>query len=188
MGVVSLEDSSAVDVYPKVIRWSQFEYSDPTRALVIAIPDNAQKALFGVVSRLVDGGVDHDAYEMTTAEADELRSVSEFGREVRRRLLNDTGAVLIRGLDMDVYGGGGGVDREMLAQRAKLAYYIISSFIGQVDAGARGRLFDVKVASSRHIVATAVAPPTTPLLTYPHALGLWQACDGRQCAVLGRLW
>ena len=55
---------------------------------------------------------------------------------IRRPLLDVVGSRLDRGLDMERYGGAG---LELTTMRAKLAFYVVCSFIGQVESRARGR-------------------------------------------------
>ena len=67
-------------------------------------------------------------------------SLRPFAVSVRNSVLHETGLVLLKGLDLDVFG----VDSEKMVSCSKIAYYLICNHIGAVNGSARGRLFDVK--------------------------------------------
>ena len=83
---------------------------------------------------------------------DELDSASDFASgsfsslklfavSVRNVLLHETGLVLLKGLDLDVFSS---TDHDKVVTCSKLAYYLLCNHIGAVDESAHGRLFNVK--------------------------------------------
>ena len=72
-------------------------------------------------------------------------SLKEFCKLARHKILHETGAVVIQGLNIDALGSDENIEK--LTECSRIAYFLISSHIGIVDASARGRVFDVKNAN-----------------------------------------
>lgn len=71
-----------------------------------------------------------------------------FAAAVHARLLHDTRAVLVKGVDRKEYEGP---DRDLtlMTVRSMLVYSILSSLVGQVDSCARGQLFDLSDSGAK---------------------------------------
>ena len=142
------EDMNHLESFPKKLIWTDAQVRHPENSVMMHMPPGAADELVAVVNRLSDRGVDHESVMFgvdVRAEVD-LPELAAFAVLARRRLLDETGACLIKGLDLDRIGERSARGMERLCANAKLAYYIFSSLIGRVDAGARGRLFNVKNA------------------------------------------
>ena len=156
----AVDKAGMLDAAPEKIRWTGIEYGDPLGALGMAIDADAAAELDTLVRRLVAEGLDSETYAATRADVASLPRLAAFARRARDKLLGETGCALVTGLDMDQYADFDKPNnRALMTERAKLAYYILASLIGEVDAGARGRLFDVrdaKLASSEDNVLFSV--------------------------------
>lgn len=142
----TMGSSNVLDLLPKKILWNKIATNNPVQSFVMPFPSDAREELTAVCLRCYDQGIGADDFEMNVhAQVSEMQAVAEHAALVRSRLLNDVGAILVRGLDMERFGGLANLEK--MTHCSKLAYYIYSSFMGQVDAGARGRLFDVKSAN-----------------------------------------
>lgn len=132
--------------FPKKILWYPYEIKNPTQLLEMSIPLEVENQLTTVVNRLADQGFTAENFDWSTTEillTDELNLVHKFGVSIRSKLLDETGAALVRKLNLNNFQQEGNSYDDM-ANRAKLAYYILCCFIGDVDNSARGRLFDVR--------------------------------------------
>lgn len=148
LAATRLDVATTLDKYAKMLRWTPVELAHPTASLVMTMPAEAAAALAKVTFRAVDNGIDAESYEGNAADHADLVPVAMFAAAVRARLLHDTGAVLVKGVDVKEYEGPD-KDLALMTVRSKLAYYILSSLIGQVDSGARGRLFDVRDSGAK---------------------------------------
>lgn len=144
LGTTRLDAATTLDRYSKMLRWTPVELAHPAASLIMTMPPEAAAALAKVTFRAVDNGIDAESYEGNAVDHADLAPVATFADAVRTRLLHDSGAVLVKGLDA-------GPDNELALRtvRSKLAYYVLCSLIGQVDSSARGRLFDVRDSGAR---------------------------------------
>jgi SAM-dependent methyltransferase/pyrroloquinoline quinone (PQQ) biosynthesis protein C len=131
------EVSSVLLTMPQKIRWKPYQFKSPEATLIKTLPVDAKASLEKVISHLVAEGVTAETYKLNAADKSELEPIVKFAAGIHQLVAVDTGAALVRGLN---FGS---------EQASKLAYYILSSFIGEVDDSARGRLFDVKDSKLR---------------------------------------
>ena len=133
---------AAIGRIPKAIKWSLFERANAERILSITMPTSVSEELLKVAIEAFDkGGLTEKTFTPTNKYAARLTNVAAFAGMIRNRLVDQTGVVHLTGMDYDMIKAN--TDSEGANGRAKLAYYIFSSFIGKVDGSARGRLFDV---------------------------------------------
>ena len=114
----------------------------PENAFFLQIPDQVKQELCTAALECFNRGIDVDDLDV----AGEFRlgsfsSLKSFAVSVRNILLHETGLVLLKGLDLEVFGS---VDSVEIVACSKIAYFLLCEHIGTVDGSARGRLFDVK--------------------------------------------
>lgn len=139
--VVKPRACAEVGRIPRAIMWSSFEKANADSILSVVMPKPVLTELVGFVNLIHSDGVTFETFSPTSDNAYRLRNVAAFAANLRSRLLNQTGAVHILGMDMEKIGDS--TDKAYTVDKVKLAYYILSSLIGKVDGSTRGRLFDV---------------------------------------------
>ena len=127
---------------PKAIKWTPIEKANSELILSMTMPEKVLGELVDFTISVCDRGETEETFSPTVKDTKSLRNVAKFATTLRSRILNDTGAVYIKGLDLDRLAFN--TDATGRVKRAKFAYYILSSLIGKVDGSARGRLFDVR--------------------------------------------
>ncbi len=102
-------------------------------------------------------------------------SLKSFAVSFRNILLHETGLVLLKGLDLEMFGS---VDSKEIVACSKIAYYLLCEHIGTVDGSARGRLFDVmdnninaKGPKSDNILFAGTPPLNSSLFSNPSHVG-----------------
>ena len=114
----------------------------PEHAFFLRIPDQVKQELYKAARECYKRGILVDDLDLEgdfpSKAFSSLRSVAV---SIRNILLHEMGLVLLKGLDLDVFGFE---DTEKMVSCSKIAYYLICNHIGAVDGSARGRLFDVK--------------------------------------------
>eukprot|EP01035_Chromulina_nebulosa_P024276 gene24276-31557_t len=138
---------------PKKLLWLPYQLRDPT-LLTMMMPLEVEDQLVQVVNRIYDAGVRFESFDWSTSgvQVSELKLVHDLGCAIRSKLLDETGACILRRLDLSRFSSSSpehnddvkNSDNQDTVDRAKLAYYILLSFVGVVDGTTRGRLFDVK--------------------------------------------
>ena len=136
---------------PRAIEWTDFERANANRILSISMPPCVSEELISIAMEAHDLGMTVDTFVPTSTDRKRLSNVASFGQMLRTRLMSQTGAVHLTGLDLSKFktnnnphpSNTNNDDDEEWMRRSKLAYYILSCFIGKVDDDARGRLFDV---------------------------------------------
>jgi len=155
--------------FPKKRLWYPHELRNASRHLEIAMPIAAENQLVDVVNHLFAAGVTAETFNWASTSGispDQLSHVRELGALIRRKLCDGIGACLVRKLDLKRLGLLGvsskhanqptaGNDDYVIGgqgnERAKLAYYLLCSFVGDVDGSARGRLFDVRDSRAHRV-------------------------------------
>eukprot|EP00957_Ditylum_brightwellii_P199715 15224408-Ditylum_brightwellii.AAC.1 len=140
--VVKPKTCAEVGRIPRAITWSPFEKANADRVLTVPMPEQVVTDLVKYVTAAYNDGITAEIFTHSSENCKRLCNVVKFASKLRSRLLTQTGAVRVTGLDMVKLGMN--TDSTGTAGRAKLAYFILSSFIGKVDGSARGRLFDVQ--------------------------------------------
>jgi hypothetical protein len=134
-----LHSDDVMECLPKKLLWTPFEMKHAHQCLVLSVPADVQSALATMSNELADEGRTPDSLEGhhldERFDAADVKKVHAFGIKCRHRILDEVGACLLRGLDLSLYNPKG--DYEDMPNCAKIAYYILSSLIGQVDGGAR---------------------------------------------------
>ncbi len=114
----------------------------PKNAFFLRIPDQVKQELYKAALECYSRGILVDELDLVgDFLSRSFSSLKVFAVSVRNVLLHETGLVLLKGLDLDVFGF---TDEEKMVSCSKLAYYLLCNHIGAVDGSARGRLFDVK--------------------------------------------
>lgn len=134
-----------LDTIPPKLTWSPTVRRNFTAFTNMVIPIEANNEVIAATLRCYELGLQVDDIVIGKHVDPTLcKALKEFCLSVRKRLIHETGAVLVKGLDMDALGG---VQKlEMMTHCSRIASFIVSSFIGIVDGSARGKIFDVKNA------------------------------------------
>ena len=138
----------------KKLLWLPYQIHDSSY-LMMTMPPEVEDQLVRVVNQIYDAGVRFETFEWATSgvQVSELNLVHDLGTAIRTKLMEETGACILRRLDLTRFSSDpnpldpNGVDNagyQDMVGRAKLAYFILLNFVGVVDGAARGRLFDVK--------------------------------------------
>lgn len=149
----ALGSINTLDLLPKKLNWPSTVTNNVENSLVMWLPPAANDELIDAALQVHEKGISVD--DLVIEKDIDLPPKSRLAREnvlfvatkhfaeaVRSRLLHETGAVIVKGLDMNALGGVEQLD--MMTQCSKIAYFILAEHIGIVDATARGKLFDVK--------------------------------------------
>lgn len=155
----ALGSMNTLDLLPKKLNWPRTVTNNVENSLVMLIPKDVNTELIaaaiqvyekGILVDDLDIGKDIDLPTMSRPRSRNSRSrgrcnlfstTKEFAKRIRSRLLHETGAVIVKGLDMAALGGVDQLDKMTVC--SKIAYFILGEHIGTVDATARGKLFDV---------------------------------------------
>eukprot|EP00730_Choanoeca_flexa_P009268 TRINITY_DN12617_c2_g5_i1.p1 TRINITY_DN12617_c2_g5~~TRINITY_DN12617_c2_g5_i1.p1 ORF type:complete len:572 (+),score=182.81 TRINITY_DN12617_c2_g5_i1:184-1716(+) len=142
----ALASTSNLSLMPKKIVWPETLLPTLAQSFHLYPSEAVFAELYSAVDQAYERGVTSATLDMTKDLPTEgLPATRAFADRVRQQLLEGAGVAAIQGVDMERLGGSANLD--MLECKCKLLYYILSSHIGKVDAGARGRLFDVKNAN-----------------------------------------
>jgi hypothetical protein len=149
----ALGSMNTLDLLPKKLNWPRTITNNVENSLVMFLPPAANDELVDAALQVHEKGISVD--ELDIGEDIDIPPKSRlagenvlfvatklFAEAVRRRLLHETGAVIVKGLDMNAFGGVEHLDK--MTNCSKIAYFILAEHIGVVDATARGKLFDVK--------------------------------------------
>lgn len=140
--VVAACGNSSLCMLPKKLNWSRAALRNPRNAFVHHIPNQVKQELYKAALECFDRGISVDDLDQECDfPSSTFLSLKSFAVSLRNNLLHETGMVLLKGLDLDVFGP---TDDEKSVACSKLAYYLICNHIGAVDGSARGRLFDVQ--------------------------------------------
>mmetsp|Transcript_16790 Transcript_16790/g.26202 ORF Transcript_16790/g.26202 Transcript_16790/m.26202 type:complete len:492 (+) Transcript_16790:2-1477(+) len=153
---VSLGSINTLNILPKKLNWPGTVTNNVENALIMWLPPAANDEIIAASLQVYDKGISVDdldignditaQYARRRARRQSMFSATKtFANDVRNRLLHETGAVIIKGLDMTALGGVDQLDK--MTACSKIAYFLICEHIGTVDATARGKLFDVKSAN-----------------------------------------
>eukprot|EP00985_Skeletonema_marinoi_P001851 scaffold751_cov101-Skeletonema_marinoi.AAC.2 len=149
----SLGSMNTLDFLPKKLNWPRTVTNNVENSLVMWIPTDVNTELIAASLQVYEKGISVDDLDIgndidsppSRKVRDLFSATNEFGISIRSRLLHETGAVIVKGLDMTALGGVEQLDKMTVC--SKIAYFILSEHIGTVDATARGKLFDVKSAN-----------------------------------------
>lgn len=133
------------DTIPPKLTWSPTVRRNFTAFTTMVIPIEANNEVIAATLKCYQIGLKVDDIVIGKhVDPNLCKSLKDFCLSVRKRLIYETGAVLVKGLDMDALGG---IQKlEMMTHCSRIASFIVSSFIGIVDGSARGKIFDVKNA------------------------------------------
>lgn len=134
--------ANSLSMLPKKLNWSNAAMRHPKNAFFLCVPDQVKQELYKAAIECYNRGISVDDLDLTgDFPSSSFSSLKLFAVSVRNVLLHETGLVLLKGLDLDVFGF---TDPEKMVACSKIAYILICNHIGAVDGSARGRLFDVK--------------------------------------------
>ncbi len=130
---------SDVPALPKKLKWNDTAVDD----FVVMMPQSVNLELCDAALQCYQRGLSIDDITIgKNVDAKVFKTIEPFCASIRSKLLQQTGAVVIKGLDMESLGGA--QNMEKMEACSKIAYFLICEHIGTVDGGARGKLFDVK--------------------------------------------
>ena len=139
-----ISSTNALTMLQKKITWSNAAMCHPENAFFLCIPATVKRELYKAVIKCFDRGMSVDDLDCAcNFPAESFSLLKSFAVSVRNSLLRETGLILLKGLNLDVFGFGGDSEEKMV-MCSKIAYYLICSHIGAVDGSARGRFFDVE--------------------------------------------
>jgi len=143
---VTLASMNTLDILPKKLNWTRTVTNNVENSLVMWLPKEANDEIVAASLQVFKKGISVDdldiGNDITASSKEIFPATKTFANGVRNRLLHETGAVIIKGLDMAALGGVEQLDK--MTTCSKIAYFLICEHIGTVDATARGKLFDVK--------------------------------------------
>jgi len=133
---------------PRQLLWTPIELKNPSDTFIIHCPPPVAAELYHIANKFVqEKGIKVDDFTPDMLLPSDLNLTAKFAAQMRRQLLRHTGAILIKGIDLNQLGGEG---HPLLEDTAKFLYYMICRLIGTVEEGSRGRLFDVKSSGLSH--------------------------------------
>lgn len=146
---------SSLSLLPKKIHWSRVATKNIKNAFIIQVPALVKDELYVASLECFNRGIDVESLDMVyDFSSKSFTHLKKFAISARHTLLHETGIVLLRGLDLDIFGKEE-EDHEKMIQCSKIAYYLLCNHIGTVDGAARGKLFDVKNKSVNAMDKTA---------------------------------
>ncbi len=155
----ALGSMNTLDLLPKKLNWPRTVTNNVENSLVMLIPKDVNTELIAAAIQVYEKGISVDDLDigkdidLPTSPRSRSRvrvrgrcnlfsTTKDFAKSIRSRLLHETGAVIVKGLDMTALGGVHQLDKMTVC--SKIAYLILGEHIGTVDATTRGKLFDVK--------------------------------------------
>ena len=143
-----IASSNTLDVLPKALYWNNTTKKHFDKFATVEVPPEVNKEVVDATLKCYERGLLVDDIVLGThVDMEMCGNLKVYGGYLRKRLLHQTGAIVLTGLNMNALAGGDENNLVQLTECSRIAYYLISSHIGHVDEGARGRLFDVKSAN-----------------------------------------
>lgn len=134
--------ATTIDLLPKKLTWNKTMINHFANVAVVMLPEPASLEICNAAYQCYKRGLSVDDIVIGQhVDPRAFKTTKQFCTTIRSKLLHQTGAVIIKGLDMDKLGGE--KDMEKMTACSKIAYFLICEHIGTVDGGARGNLFDV---------------------------------------------
>jgi SAM-dependent methyltransferase/alpha-ketoglutarate-dependent taurine dioxygenase len=141
----SLSSTIGVDAMPKSLIWSKMAKCNFESFIRLDLPEAVNKELCEAALKCYENNVPIDSVTIgRDVRTKDLSALRSFCAKASNKMRQSTGALLIKGLDMEILGGD--EDYEKMEKCGKIAYYIFCEHMGTVDGAARGKLFDVKSA------------------------------------------
>ena len=141
----AVSNATNIDILPKKLRWNKTLTNNFANAAVVLLPEVANIEVCNVALKCYEKGLSADDVVFgRDVHARNFKQLKPFCKTIRSKLLHQTGAVIVKGLDMNKLEGVKELDK--MTACSKIAYYLICEHIGTVDGSARGKLFDVKSA------------------------------------------
>jgi hypothetical protein len=139
--------STPLKLLPRKINWSKTLTKNIDKSIIVHLPSDVNIELVFAALSSYNMGIDIDKLDIgrDVLQRTPLNATIEFAKVVRRKLVNDTGAALIKGLNIDAFGAVAEIEKT--THCSKLAFLIFCECLGTVDSTARGKLFDVKSAN-----------------------------------------
>lgn len=144
----SARNLNNLTMLPRQLLWTPIELKNPSDTFIIHCPPPVSEELYHISNKFVqEKGIMVDDFMPDMLLPSDLNLSSKFAAQMRRQLMRHTGAILIKGFDVNRMGGEG---HPLLEDTCKFLYYMLCRLIGTVEEGSRGRLFDVKSAGLSH--------------------------------------
>ncbi len=138
-------NATSLDLLPLKLTWNKTMVNNFSNVAVVMLPEAANIEICDVALECYERGLSVDDVIIGKhVDAKRFKTIKPFCTSIRSKLLHQTGAVIIKGLDMQKLGGD--TNLKKLEACSKIAYFLICEHIGSVDKNARGNLFDVKDA------------------------------------------
>ncbi len=97
----------------------------------VVLPEDANKEVCESALRCYKKGLDAEDVEIgRDVDPAIFKSLKPFCKRIRTKLLHQTGAVIVKGLDMNVLGGVENL--EQMTACSKIAYSLICGHIGKI--------------------------------------------------------
>ncbi len=136
-------NATTLDLLPKKLTWNKTMVNNFANVAVVMLPTSANLEICNAALQCYKRGLSVDDIIIGQhVDAKVFKTIKPFCTSIRSKLLHQTGAVIIKGLDMEYIGGT--KNMKQMEACSKIAYFLLCEHIGTVDGGARGNLFDVK--------------------------------------------
>lgn len=113
--------ANTLSMLPKKLTWGRSATRNPENAFFLRIPDLVKKELYKASLECFNRGISVDDLDF---EGDfpsrTFAELKNFSVSVRNALLHETGLVILKGLDLDVFG----LDEMKNVACSKIAYYV----------------------------------------------------------------
>ena len=113
--------ANTLSMLPKKLTWGRSATRNPENAFFLRIPDLVKKELYKASLECFNRGISVDDLDF---EGDfpsrTFAELKNFAVSVRNALLHETGLVILKGLDLDVFG----LDEMKNVACSKIAYYV----------------------------------------------------------------
>ena len=144
----SARNLNNLTMLPRQLLWTPIELKNPSDTFIIHCPPPVSEELYHISNKFVqEKGIMVDDFMPDMLLPSDLNLSAKFAAQMRRQLIRHTGAILIKGFDVNRMGGEG---HPLLEDTCKFLYYMLCRLIGTVEEGSRGRLFDVKSSGLSH--------------------------------------
>lgn len=124
----------SIDALPKMITWTNVISSNFETAITVEIPANVEEEVTSASLKCFHMHLDPDSVDFGNhASEDDFFYLRQFGKHLRKMLIHETGAVLVKGINFKRFleSKDISVDETKIVICAKLAYYFICRHVGK---------------------------------------------------------
>jgi hypothetical protein len=126
----TISSASSIDLLPKKLTWNRTMLNNFANVAQVVLPEAANAEVCDAALKCYEKGLNADNIEIGR-DVDPVisRALKPFCKRIRTKLLHQTGAVIVKGLDMNKLGGVENL--EQMTACSKIAYYLICGHIGK---------------------------------------------------------